>query len=346
MSHNKIKKTRKTSPEKSPIQLKAEKTKDSATESLPNQNTTSALDEYERIRADISDSTRQQFERWESEEFVPEDFETPVDASSLEARVGYSSLLRQLQRNYVRTVAFYRSKAGGALSLEESRKRAFRGALDREEAMKELNMKLSLPVESLNFADLGELYAAAPRVAERFWEEVKIEGRKEFESGHLAANITFPTGYMKQVWNIARYLGVRESFIDEWVPSGGIEAAMIDMLAQSYFQWQYWLEQTVRRSETPEKEEHPAYQEWKRYRQTDPYAEKEFDRRWIRPYVSDVQAVEHAVQMADRFHRIFMRTLRQLRDLRRYSPVTINNASQVNIAADGGQQVNVADSPE
>jgi hypothetical protein len=36
-----------------------------------------------------------------------------------------------------------------------------------------------------------------------------------------------------------------------------------------------------------------------------------------------------------------LRTLRQLRDLRRYSmPVTINNPAQVNIAADGGQQVN------
>ena len=33
--------------------------------------------------------------------------------------------------------------------------------------------------------------------------------------------------------------------------------------------------------------------------------------------------------------------LRQMRDLRRYSvPVTINNPKQVNIAADGGQQVN------
>jgi len=32
--------------------------------------------------------------------------------------------------------------------------------------------------------------------------------------------------------------------------------------------------------------------------------------------------------------------------LRRYSPVTINNPNQVNIAADGGQQVNVIDDKE
>ena len=55
---------------------------------------------------------------------------------------------------------------------------------------------------------------------------------------------------------------------------------------------------------------------------------------------SAAKALEHAVQMADRWNRIYMRTLRQLRDLRRYGKVTINNPTQVNIAADGGQQVN------
>jgi hypothetical protein len=46
--------------------------------------------------------------------------------------------------------------------------------------------------------------------------------------------------------------------------------------------------------------------------------------------------------MADRFNRMFLRTLRQMRDLRRYgTPVVIQNAGQVNVAANGGQQVNV-----
>jgi hypothetical protein len=51
---------------------------------------------------------------------------------------------------------------------------------------------------------------------------------------------------------------------------------------------------------------------------------------------------ERAAAMADRFMRLFLRVRRQLRDLRRFGlPVTINNAKQINIAADGGQQVNV-----
>jgi hypothetical protein len=151
---------------------------------------------------------------------------------------------------------------------------------------------------------------------------------------------------MKGLWNIARYLGVRESFIDDWQPQGGIEVAMIDMLAQSYFQWQYWLEQTVKRSQTRERELHPKYSEWLERRNSELQANGITEGYWDRPLVTEQQALEHAVQMADRFNRIFMRTLRQLRDLRRYSPVTINNPNQVNIATDGGQQINVSKAEE
>ena len=49
------------------------------------------------------------------------------------------------------------------------------------------------------------------------------------------------------------------------------------------------------------------------------------------------QAVEQAAAMADRFSRMF---LRALRDLRRYAPaVIVQNAGQVNVA---GKQINVA----
>jgi hypothetical protein len=60
--------------------------------------------------------------------------------------------------------------------------------------------------------------------------------------------------------------------------------------------------------------------------------------------VGEQNAIEHAMQMMDRYNRLFLRTLRQLRDLRRYSkPITINNPKQVNIAAEGGKRVNVAE---
>ena len=48
--------------------------------------------------------------------------------------------------------------------------------------------------------------------------------------------------------------------------------------------------------------------------------------------------------MADRFQRMYMRTLRALRDLRRYSSkIMINNPAQVNI---GEKQFNQVSPPE
>ena len=55
-----------------------------------------------------------------------------------------------------------------------------------------------------------------------------------------------------------------------------------------------------------------------------------------------IEYLDHCTQMVDRFNRMYLRVLRQMRDLRPYRmPVTINNPKQVNIAADSGQQVNL-----
>ena len=283
------------------------------------------------------------FDRWEDVVPRSSEFLTEMPIDSLESRVGYSSLLRQMHQAFIRTVAYYKSHDGGSLSTEEARAKAFHACENTEAAKKLFHNLMRLPVENLNFVDLMELQSEAPRVAEKLWESVKREGRKEFESGHLSANINFPVGYMKQVWNIARYLGVRESFIEEWKPSGGIEIALLDMMTQAYFQWQYWVEITVKRSETRERTEHPEYLSFMAQKQRENRANGWSDGHWFSPTVSEQAALEHAVQMADRWNRIFMRTLRQLRDLRRYTPVTINNPTQVNIATDGGKQVNVVD---
>jgi hypothetical protein len=61
---------------------------------------------------------------------------------------------------------------------------------------------------------------------------------------------------------------------------------------------------------------------------------------WETPRVTEAQAVEQAAAMVERFNRIFLRTLRALRDLRRGpQPVFVQNAGQVNV---GQQQVNLA----
>ncbi|MDQ3805489.1 MAG: hypothetical protein M3416_16880 [Acidobacteriota bacterium] len=58
----------------------------------------------------------------------------------------------------------------------------------------------------------------------------------------------------------------------------------------------------------------------------------------LETHLSPKPALEQAHQMADRYNRMFLRTLRQMRDLRRYPSVIVNNGGQVNVAQN---QVNV-----
>ena len=140
----------------------------------------------------------------------------------------------------------------------------------------------------------------------------------------------------KSPFEKAQFSFIRNAFFKEWQPRGGIEASLVDTLAQCYVAWQYWLTQSFEVANTQdtviEQRAKNKKSERSRYDEGD----------WQPPRVTAIEDLDHCTQMADRFNRMFLRILRQMRDLRRYAaPVTINNPRQVNIAADGGQQNNV-----
>jgi hypothetical protein len=57
------------------------------------------------------------------------------------------------------------------------------------------------------------------------------------------------------------------------------------------------------------------------------------------PRLSLAEALDQAEGMVERCHRLYLRTLGALQDLRRRPPVVVRRAGQVNI---GAQQVNLA----
>ncbi len=65
-------------------------------------------DEYEKMRSKVSQATSSLFDQWDSELPV-EDLQVTIPVDSLESRIGYSSLFRQLHQAYVRRVAYHRS---------------------------------------------------------------------------------------------------------------------------------------------------------------------------------------------------------------------------------------------
>ncbi len=239
-------------------------------------------------------------------------------------------------------MAYHRSEKGGFLTLKEAREKVYRESINDEEATELLNHLLTIPTDRIGFTQLLEMHGCSQVMAENLWEMIKREAQREFESGHRAAEVFEPADYMKDAWNRASYLGLRESLSEEWRPKGGIELTMIDAIAQAWLQLQFWTEQSVRRSKTEPRQEDYGFVKWKQ-QQGKENLEQWQRGHWDIPFVSEQAAVEHAAQMADRWQRMYFRAVRSLRDWRRYSPqVTINNPNQVNIASDGGQQANVS----
>jgi hypothetical protein len=55
---------------------------------------------------------------------------------------------------------------------------------------------------------------------------------------------------------------------------------------------------------------------------------------WTPALISEHEAVEQAAAMVDRYNKMYLRTLRALRNMRRDAPkVVVQNASQVNVGA-------------
>ena len=170
----------------------------------------------------------------------------------------------------------------------------------------------------LSWIDLDRLAQIDPALALRRWNEVKKAAAKDLETGHRAARAL-------EAWNEggpyqrAEFIALRHSLAEQWRPRGGMEWLLIDKLAQASTEEMRWLETAVAT----------------RLCQWQESGSESRDRgRHVAPRMSLAASTDQAMAMADRWNRIFCRTLRALRDLRRYA-VTVNiaGAGQVNIGS-------------
>jgi len=187
----------------------------------------------------------------------------------------------------------------------------------------------SMPLSALRWEDFGAATDGDAESGLALWQEVKEEAREELRSGHRAASVL--ETYYDQPMDRARFLVLRESLAEEWQPRGGIEWSLIDQMAQAYSEQERWTKTLAKRSREgaardEEEVEQRNRKEERRWRSG----------TWIPPRQSEADAVETAAQMMDRFNRMYLRLLRQLRDLRRYAPPAV-------IVNQPGGQVNVAD---
>ena len=243
------------------------------------------------------------------------DEERSVAPAPMSEALEVGSLARELGREYERAVRYYLERAKEAPTDTDLLARYLTGD--------DADRVLDAPPDELSWSALQRAAERDPALAEAGWERIRAEARDELASGHRAAVALEPADGGSP-WERARFLAIRRSFRREWQPRGGIEDALVDTLAQSYTGYLLWLARLTVRTTIEAKQE-----------------DKEVERAgtWEPPRQSTADAVDQAAQMADRFNRLFLRTLRALRDQRRYAPpVIVQNAGQVNV---GAQQVNV-----
>jgi hypothetical protein len=181
---------------------------------------------------------------------------------------------------------------------------------------------MNAPLEDLSWSSLWSL---SDEDFETRWSEIKREVRSDLNEGIVACEAYEGTVGSTPL-SRARFLAARRALVEEWKPSGGAELQLIDTLTQAYLFQQQWTKVLADRTRIVCDEE----------------IVKRPNRDWVEwrpPRQTEAGAIEQAMTMIERFNRVYLRTLRALRDLRRYSTsIQINNAAQVNI---GEKQINV-----
>jgi len=178
---------------------------------------------------------------------------------------------------------------------------------------------LNGPPSRVSWMGLVHLTDENPALAAQRWEEIRQAAKDELRTGHRAAMAVETWG--GHPWERARFLAVRDGLAEQWHPSSGMEWQMIDQIAQAYTQGEKW-QVVLSKRLTLECDTNDVHID-----------ENNGKHVWFSPRQREADAIEQATAMVDRFNGIYLRTLRAMRDLRRYSnPIHIENAGQVNIA--------------
>jgi hypothetical protein len=249
----------------------------------------------------------------ENEEMIRREREYQTCSADAEHR----QVLAEAAQSFSGTIDFYKSADGGKKPHDDAVKEALQNYEWRR------GYVVAVLPHEVTWADIAAVADVDTDHALELWTRLRVAADDELESGKRGAKVAGDNG---DPYTLAQYLAIRDSFADQWQPKGGIESALIDMLTMAFSLQMHWAKIAHERVTRTHDERRKAT--------------KRFEANgWKSPYQSEADAVDQAHRLADGYNRQFLRVLRQLRDLRRYTPVVIQNAQQVNL---GNQQMNVS----
>jgi len=198
-----------------------------------------------------------------------------------------------------------------------------RGSL-RRYRFESLDHALNAAPEDLSWSILGELEDSEPGSFAALWEQTKQFARDELESGQRATAVACG---QDSPLNRARFLVLREKYIDEWQPRNVLERQLIDAICQAQTIREHWMTLATERVVTECMVERFTVELHGKRREH---------------IIDGTESAREAREEAERWDRVFLRSIRALRDLRRYTAVIVNNqGGQVNVATHQSRQTNV-----
>jgi hypothetical protein len=172
----------------------------------------------------------------------------------------------------------------------------------------------SEPPDQVAWWTISQVMEHDPAVALATWERVMSAARQELQSGHRTAQ-ALEWGHTP--WDTARFLALRAAYRDDWRPRGGVEASLVDLLAQSFALYLQWSERLA------------LYGHIECQSEDSKAAREGF---WVPPRASEARWMAWCATQAEAAHRRFLTTLKTLQDLRRLPAMTITSVAQVNVA--------------
>jgi hypothetical protein len=223
------------------------------------------------------------------------------------------SLARELARGHRDLIDQFQRYAGmDAVEAAEAARTPRDHALERVR---------TAPPDQLSWSTLAQAAQHDPTVTRVAWERIKDAARQELSSGHRTAKALEHGG---TPWDRARFLALRDAFRDDWQPRGGVESALIDLLAQSFSAYLQWSERLSLYVDSQCETEDVKLKR---------------DGYWMPPRVSEAKWMTWCAEQATAAHRRFVMTLKTMQDLRRLPSLSIASVGQVNVAQ---QQINVS----
>ena len=215
----------------------------------------------------------------------------------------------QLANTFRRMVGAY--ERNGAASRAEAAEKASSALSEPERET------LDGPPDQVSWSGLTGLASQDPEQAQRRWEEIKQAARDVIASGHEAMQAI--EGPDATCWARALYLAVRDQLIAAWRPRDGQEMQLVEMLAQARLMVWSWQQCLMGHF-------YLANADLKRT--------MEKGSRYCGRVLSHAEETEEAMSMVERWHALYLRTLKALQGLRRgQAGITIRGAGQVNLAA-------------